>query len=72
MKAPELPGNLTCPECGRKQPAEIPAIKCQAFYKCENCKRIIKAKESCCVFCDYGDKKCPAAEAHKLFKQRIC
>jgi hypothetical protein len=55
-------GNITCPECEHKQPMNIPDKSCQAFYKCESCEKIISAKKSCCVFCDYGDRKCPIAE----------
>jgi len=60
----EIIGNLTCPECGNKQPIVIPTKSCQAFYKCGKCQKIIQAKKSCCVFCDYGDRKCPVAEQH--------
>jgi len=52
---------LTCPKCGHKQEMEIPDNKCQAFYVCDNCKKMIKPIETCCVFCEYGDKKCPVA-----------
>ena len=62
---PAIIGNVTCPKCGHKQPIEIPTNKCQAFYKCEKCGKLIKAEKSCCVFCDYGDRKCPVAEQHK-------
>jgi hypothetical protein len=58
-------GNVTCPECKYMQPMEIPTTSCQVFYTCEKCKKVISAKESCCVFCDYGDKKCPVAAEHK-------
>jgi len=57
-------GNVTCPECGHTQPIEIPTMSCQAFYKCEKCEKMIQAQKSCCVFCDYGDRKCPVAEQH--------
>ncbi len=60
--AEKLIGTLTCPECGHKQEMEIPQTTCQAFYDCEGCKKQIKPTKSCCVFCDYGDKKCPIAE----------
>ncbi len=62
-KTPErsIIGNVTCPVCSHKQPMPIPFDKCQAFYKCDGCGRTIKAEKTCCVFCDYGDRKCPAA-----------
>ena len=31
---------------------------------CDKCKKVISAKKSCCVFCDYGDRKCPVAAQH--------
>jgi len=58
----KLIGTLTCPECKHKQEMEIPSNSCQAFYTCDGCKEQIKPIESCCVFCDYADKKCPIAE----------
>ncbi len=58
-------GKVTCPGCRHIQPMKIPTKSCQAFYKCKSCKKIIAAKKSCCVFCDYGDRKCPSAEAHQ-------
>lgn len=64
MKDEKIIGNVTCPECGHKQPIEIPGISCQAFYKCAGCGKVIQAKKSCCVFCDYGDRKCPVSEKH--------
>ena len=58
-------GKVTCPKCGHKQRMEIPSISCQAFYKCDGCGKTIAAQKSCCVFCDYSDRKCPVAEEHK-------
>jgi len=58
-------GKVTCPECGSKQAMPKPKASCKLFYKCDACKRMVKATKSCCVFCDYGDKKCPEAENHK-------
>jgi hypothetical protein len=58
-------GNVTCPKCSHIQPMEIPTNSCQAFYKCEGCNETISAEKSCCVFCDYGDQKCPVASIHE-------
>ncbi len=60
----DLIGNITCPKCGHVQKHKMPTASCQAFYKCDGCNEIIKATKSCCVFCDYGDRKCPVAAAH--------
>ena len=49
---------LTCPKCGYKQTADMPTNACQHFYKCSNCKEVLKPKEGdCCVFCSYADGK---------------
>ncbi|MBI4739414.1 hypothetical protein HY772_07790 [Candidatus Woesearchaeota archaeon] len=62
-----LAGTLTCPLCGHAQKLPIPNDRCVAAYVCEGCKKRISANESCCVFCDYGDKKCPVgAAAHRI------
>lgn len=53
-----MKANIKCPECGNTQKIEIPKDKCLAFYKCDKCKKLIPAKKSCCVICDYSDKKC--------------
>lgn len=58
-------GTVSCPYCKHAQPIEIPLTKCLLFYKCNNCKAVVRAKKTCCVFCDYGDRKCPAAEQHR-------
>ncbi len=51
---------LTCPLCAAVQAAEIPTGSCMPFYKCQKCNKLIKAKDGdCCVFCSYGNKKCP-------------
>ncbi|MBI3032960.1 hypothetical protein HYY69_05790 [Candidatus Woesearchaeota archaeon] len=57
-------GTLTCPTCKHKQSIEIPTSSCLAFYQCKGCNKIIPAEKSCCVFCDYGDRKCPVAKEH--------
>ncbi len=51
-------GTLTCPECGQEQGMEIPTKSCVPFYNCTGCGKLISAKKSCCVFCDYGDRPC--------------
>lgn len=57
---PEKYAILTCPLCGQQQEEEIPQDSCVPFYKCNGCEEIVSAERSCCVFCDYGDKACPA------------
>lgn len=62
MTEEKLIGTLTCPECGNKEEKEIPTSSCLQFYSCKKCGKTIKAEKSCCVFCDYSDKKCPGAQ----------
>ena len=52
--------NLTCPECGFEQTLQMPTDACQFFHQCANCKVTLRPKKGdCCVFCSYGDVKCP-------------
>lgn len=54
---------ITCPHCGHKKTETMAADKCIMQYTCESCKKVIKHKKGdCCVFCSYGDVKCPTAE----------
>lgn len=52
---------LTCPYCGAKTEKAIKEDSCEAMYQCEGCGVRVKAKESCCVICEYSDKKCPVS-----------
>lgn len=56
-------GVITCPYCGGKQEVDIPTNACLPFLKCSECGAMIAAKEGqCCVFCSYGDRKCPVGK----------
>lgn len=56
----KLQSTITCPKCGHKKENTMPTEACQFFYECENCKAMLKPLEGdCCVFCSYGDVKCP-------------
>lgn len=58
-----LRGNVTCPECGYRQEAEMPVNACQFFYRCVGCGTLLRPKEGeCCVFCSYGDVPCPSRQ----------
>ena len=51
---------LVCPHCSHEKTITMPSTFCQYFLECTNCKTVIKAKAGdCCVFCSYGDIKCP-------------
>ncbi len=37
---------------------------CQYFYDCKGCATVLKPKPGdCCMFCSYGDAKCPPIQA---------
>jgi hypothetical protein len=59
-----LESMLTCPECGYKSREAMPTDACQYFYDCKGCGALLKPKPGdCCVFCSYGDVKCPPMQA---------
>lgn len=59
-----LKSRLTCPDCGFQKTENMPTDACQFFYECENCHSLLKPKPGdCCVFCSYGDVKCPPVQA---------
>lgn len=54
---------ITCPYCGHKKLEKLPTDVCQIRYTCENCKKEITPKVGdCCVYCSYGDHKCPSKQ----------
>lgn len=55
-----LESTITCPKCGHKEKEIMPTDSCQFFYDCKSCKTMLKPNQGdCCVFCSYGDIKCP-------------
>jgi len=55
-----LESTITCPECGHQKEETMPIDSCQFFYECTSCHAVLRPKEEdCCVFCSYGDVKCP-------------
>jgi hypothetical protein len=64
-KKPEksLTSEITCPKCGFKKNETLPTEVCQLFYKCAKCGHEMHPKDGdCCVFCSYGDHKCPSKQ----------
>jgi hypothetical protein len=54
---------ITCPYCGHKKLETLPTDVCQIRYTCEKCKKDIFPKTGdCCVYCSYGDHKCPSKQ----------
>jgi len=61
---------LTCPICSFVQEAEMSIDACQHFYRCVNCKTMLKPKPGdCCVFCSYADALCPPKQREKENRQ---
>ena len=55
---------IKCPHCGFVDHVEMPVYACQFFHECVNCKTLIRPKAGdCCVFCSYGDVRCPSKQA---------
>ncbi|MCJ7814495.1 MAG: hypothetical protein MUP31_00450 [Xanthomonadales bacterium] len=51
---------ITCPDCGHSEMEEMPTNACQFFYDCKGCGQTLRPLPGdCCVFCSFGDKKCP-------------
>jgi hypothetical protein len=62
----ELYSNLTCPQCGQQSRERMLENACQFFYDCPSCGALLRPKPGdCCVFCSYGDVKCPPVQAEK-------
>ena len=68
MKQIVTKSRLTCPYCKKQQVVDMQTNACQHFYKCLECKMLIKPKmEDCCVFCSYADTKCPPKQQEGEF-----
>jgi len=59
-----LTARITCPACGHAETETMPTDACQWFYDCRGCGAVLKPKPgACCVFCSYGDTKCPPVQS---------
>ena len=55
-----LTSAITCPHCSARETETMPTDACQWFYECGGCGAMLRLKRGdCCVFCSYGDVKCP-------------
>ena len=69
----ELISTITCPICGYHKVEQMPTDACQFFYKCENCKKLLKPKEGdCCVYCSFGSIPCPPIQENKDCNNNSC
>ncbi len=58
-----ITSNITCPKCGTTSEEIMPTEVCQLAYTCKNCKTVMHPQgDDCCVFCTYGDHKCPSKQ----------
>jgi len=63
-----LESTITCPECGHQETETMPTDSCQFFYECKNCNEMLRPNDGdCCVFCSYGDVKCPPIQKGDKF-----
>ncbi|MDP2385780.1 MAG: GDCCVxC domain-containing (seleno)protein [Bacteroidota bacterium] len=65
MKGEKIKVNseITCPKCEYKKTEVLPTDVCLLSYTCEKCKTVLHPKSGdCCVFCTYGDVKCPSMQ----------
>jgi hypothetical protein len=54
---------ITCPSCGFKKIETMPTDICLLTYTCTKCgKEMHPRNGDCCVFCTYGDHKCPSKQ----------
>ncbi|MCK6648984.1 MAG: hypothetical protein L6Q66_04965 [Bacteroidia bacterium] len=61
--ANSLQSEITCPKCGNKKTETMPTDVCLLSYTCQKCQAVLHPKEGdCCVFCTYGDHKCPSKQ----------
>lgn len=57
---------ITCPECGTASSEEMPTNACVYFYECTSCRKLLQPLPGdCCVFCSFGDVKCPPVQMAK-------
>ncbi|EHP38156.1 hypothetical protein OR16_38719 [Cupriavidus basilensis OR16] len=60
MRTVLLQAIITCPHCGHRSAENMPTDACLWFYTCGDCNAVLKPKAGdCCVFCSYGDTRCP-------------
>jgi hypothetical protein len=62
--AVKLRSTITCPVCGVARIETMPTDACIFFYRCTGCGEMLRPKPGdCCVFCSYGDVRCPPVQA---------
>ncbi|RDD60807.1 GDCCVxC domain-containing (seleno)protein [Ferruginivarius sediminum] len=55
---------ITCPECHAVTAETMPQTYCLWVFDCPACgTRLTPRPGDCCVFCSYGDQRCPPKQA---------
>jgi hypothetical protein len=63
IETPSLMSEITCPKCKFRKKEIMPTDQCLLKYTCTNCKaELYPDEKDCCVFCTYGDHKCPSKQ----------
>ena len=58
-----LHSEITCPKCGFKKTELLPTEVCLLRYTCKTCGyEMTPDEDDCCVFCTYGNVKCPSMQ----------
>lgn len=66
MNTVVLKSTLTCPFCRHAKTETMPIDACAYYYQCEQCEVLLRPKPGdCCVYCSYGDVRCPPMQAQK-------
>lgn len=62
----QLTSTITCPKCAARTSEQMPTDACIYFFECPGCKTLLKPLSGdCCVFCSYGDVKCPPIQEER-------
>lgn len=62
-----LTSTVRCPKCGFENTEHMPEHYCLVRYECKMCGHIMVPTEGkCCIFCSYGDVKCPPIQEMEL------
>ena len=56
----QMVSTIMCPSCSGASTETMPTNACRYFYDCPHCHVVLKPLPGdCCVFCSYGDVRCP-------------
>ena len=57
-----MDARITCPLCNAVTADTMQDDRCIFFWECPQCHTLLRPQPGdCCVFCSYGDAKCPPA-----------